>query len=104
LYYGERNFLLLILKNFPLPVLIRFLPGFSFVKARRAVSSIFSGCFGAYLRGNADSLRLLKTAIIKRRIILESSILTKDEFRLLLRRNWIFDFISIQYKAYEKLL
>lgn len=89
IFYAERNFLLFVLKNFPLPCLIRLIPAIFFVKAWGFCASLWFRCPQSYFLGNLAFLRLIPGLAAKRGKILSSSILTPKEFQALLRRNWL---------------
>ncbi len=100
-YYGERNFQWVILKNFPLPILLRFLPGFVFVKVARMYSAWRAGCLKAYLRGNLDSLRFIPRMLQKRGGILTASTISTSEFGSLFRRRWMIERLKFMRGNYD---
>ena len=89
LYYAERNFGLFVLKNFPAPFLIRFIPAILFVKAWGFLKAIWSGQPLAFLRGNLAFFSVLSGIPAKRKAILSTSVLSAREFRSLFRKNWL---------------
>lgn len=89
IYYSERNFLPLLLKNFPLPSLLRILPGYLFLKVLRFFHAARANCLGAYFKGNIHALGRIPSALSGRRRILGESRLTPSEFQALLRRSWL---------------
>lgn len=99
-YYSERNFLPLLIKNYPLAPLLRTLPRYFLIKALRIVHALRLGCLGAYLRANRDTLKMLPAAFRGRREILGSSRITSGQFDRLLRRNWLSEKLSISKKNY----
>lgn len=89
LYYSERNFGLFVLKNFPMPYLIRFIPSILFVKAWGLVAALWFRCPGAYVRGNLSFLGQLPGVPAKRRRIMAASTLSNRAFKAILRRDWL---------------
>lgn len=89
LYYSERNFGLFVLKNFPAPVLIRFLPAILFVKAWGLLAAIWFRTPVSWFKGNLAFLKLLPKIPAKREAVLGSSKLTGKQFHDLLRRHWL---------------
>src|SRR5690606_33441651 len=51
-YYAEKNYGLFLIKNLPLPRLIRFIPAFVFVKTARLITLSFHGGAIPYIKGN----------------------------------------------------
>lgn len=100
-YYSERNFLLLLLKNYPLPSLVRTLPRHLLLKGLRFFHALRLGCLGAYLRANRDAIRMIPAALRKRRTILSSSRLTNGQFDRLLRRHWLRERLAIVRKNFD---
>jgi GT2 family glycosyltransferase len=88
-YYASRNYQLAVLKTFPLPVLLRFLPGFAFAKATQVYGALRDGCLGACLRGNLASLRLVPRVLMARRRILRASRISAREFGSLFRKKML---------------
>jgi GT2 family glycosyltransferase len=89
LYYAERNFNLFVLKNFPMPYLVKFIPSFLFVKAWGLLAALWFRVPMAYVRGNLAFLRLLPRIPAKRREVLGKSTLTSRQFEGLLRKHWL---------------
>lgn len=94
-YYSERNFLWLLIKNYPLPSLLATLPWHLTLKFLRLFHAIRFGCTGAFFRANWDCLKQLPKMWKKRRVILSTSRLSSDEFGCLLRRHWLRERIAI---------
>jgi GT2 family glycosyltransferase len=103
LYYQERNYLLFVLKNWPWPDLLRFIPSILFVKAWGLLDCLRFGRFGSWVRGNLAGLRLLPGALRKRKAILGTSKLGPGGFRTLLRKNWLREKISFYRGRYDTL-
>lgn len=101
LFYAERNFGLFVLKNFPAGFLVRFIPGFLFVKAWGLLKAVWSGHPFAYVRGNLSFFTLLRGIPAKRRAILGSSMLSPREFRALFRKNWLREKIAYLRGNYD---
>jgi len=101
LFYGERNFGLFVLKNFPMPYLLKFLPGFFFVKIWGFFKAIWSRCPMAFVRGNLSFIALLPKIPHKRRSVLSSSVLSSREFEGLLRKNWLREKIAYLKGNYD---
>jgi len=101
LYYSERNLLLVLLKNFPLPDLLTTLPRYVTMKLPRLLHAAVRGTVGTYLRANRDALRLAPAAWRKRRAILRGSRLGRGEFRRLLRKGWLRETLSIARGNYD---
>lgn len=89
LFYAERNFGLFVLKNFPLPFLLKFIPSIFFVKSWGLLKAVWCGHPMAFVRGNLSFLALLPKIPAKRRAILGSSVLSNSEFEALFRKNWL---------------
>lgn len=100
-YYSERNFLPLLIKNYPLPSLLRTLPRYLAIKAFRFFHALRLGCLGAYLRANRDTLKMLPGSLRKRREILGTSRLAHGQFDRLLRRNWLRERLAVSRKDYS---
>ena len=100
-HYSERNLQLVLLKNFPARALIRYLPGFLMVKAFRVYFTLRAGCFGAYLRGNLASIRLIPSALAKRREILGTSRISAAKFGSLLRKNFFSERSAFRRGVYD---
>jgi GT2 family glycosyltransferase len=92
-YYASRNYQLAVLKTFPLPVLLRFLPGFAFAKTTQVYGALRDGCLGACLRGNLASLRLVPRILVARRRILKGSRLSAREFGSLFRKKMLSEWL-----------
>ena len=86
-YYASRNYQLVVLKTFPWPVLLRFLPGLVFAKATQVYAALRAGCLGACLRGNLAALPLIPRMVAARRRILRGSKISAGEFGSLLREH-----------------
>ena len=101
LYYQERNFILFVLKNWPLPDLIRFLPALFFVKTWGLFDCLRFGYPGAWLRGNLAALLFIRGALRNRKGILGGSRLGPGGFRKLLRKNWLLEKIAYYRGRYD---
>lgn len=101
LFYAERNFGLFVLKNFPMPFLIKFIPAFVFVKLWGFLKAIWCRHPMAFIRGNLSFLALLPGIPAKRRAILCSSVLSKSEFESLFRKNWLREKIAYLRGKYD---
>lgn len=101
LFYSERNYLSMVLKNFPLGSLIRFLPALAFSKAASLRTCLANGCAGAYWSANLEALRLLPKTLAKRRRIQGASVLTSRQFSRLLRPSWIKERIAFHRGDYD---
>jgi GT2 family glycosyltransferase len=88
IYYTDRNYLQLFLKSFPALTLLKMLPGLAFMKLMRFLVAVRSRQLGAWLRANAVSLALFPKTLRKRGEVMKTSILGRQEFEKLLRRNW----------------
>lgn len=88
-YYASRNYQLVVLKTFPGPVLLRFLPGLVFAKATQMYAALRAGCLGACLRGNLAALPLIPKILAARRQILSGSKMSAGEFGSLLRKKML---------------
>jgi hypothetical protein len=100
-YYASRNYQLAVLKTFPLPVLLRFLPGFVFAKSTQLYAALRTGCLGACLRGNLASLRLLPGILSARRRILKDSRITAGEFGSLFRGKMLSEWFMSRRKTVD---
>lgn len=101
LFYSERNFLAMVLKNFPLPNLIRFLPALLFIKAGSLRTCVKYGCAEAWFKANLEALRLLPGMLAKRRAIQETSVLGGREFARLLRKSWLRERLAFHRGEYD---
>jgi GT2 family glycosyltransferase len=101
LYYAERNFGLFVLKNFPAPFLIGFLPSILFVKTWGLLKAVWCGHPLAFVLGNLDFLRLLPGIPAKRRAILKTSVMSAREFRALFRKHWLREKIAFLNRNYD---
>lgn len=101
LYYAERNILLFMLKNYPLPTLLRTLPGIAFIKVWGLLKAVYSGHPMAFLRGNLAFLAMLPSIPAKRKAILGKSVLSDGDFRKLLRRHWLREKIAFLKGRYD---
>ena len=88
IYYSDRNYLQLLLKNYPLLTLLKSIPGIVFMKAMRLVVAARSRQLGAWARGNWATLLLIPKTLRKRRSLMRESILDRKAFEDLLRTNW----------------
>lgn len=89
IYYTERNYLHVFLKNYPVLTLLKSLPGLAFMKFMRLIVAKRSGQLGAWFRANRASLALVPKSLRKRRSVMRNSVLGRKEFEGLLRRNWL---------------
>lgn len=89
IYYCERNFLPLLVKDFPLSSILRMLPALIILKCVRGIKAARGGNLRAFLRGTFGALSLVPKMIGKRKGILSASRLTVPEFHSSLRKNWI---------------
>lgn len=101
LYYQERNYLLFVLKNWPAPDLLRFVPSILFVKAWGLFDCLRFGKMGPWLRGNLAGLGLLPGALRKRKKILGASRIPPGGFRALLRKHWLREKIAFFRGRYD---
>ena len=88
IFYTDRNYLSVFLKNYPAVTLIKTLPGLAFMKAMRMVVAARSGQLGAWARANVQAILLIPKMLRKRWAIQSASRLSRQEFERLLRRNW----------------
>jgi len=100
-YYSERNHLPLMLKNLPLPVLLRYLPGLLCAKTFRIYRTLKTGCFGAYVRGNIASLGLIPRFLGKRRRVLGASRLRAADLGSLFRKNFFRERLAFHRGNYD---
>jgi len=94
-YYVERNFLWLLLKNYPWPSLADTLPRYLVIKILRFFHAVRFRCVGKYFRANWDSLKGIKSMLGKRHVILGNSRISSRKFKSLLRRGWLKERIAL---------
>jgi GT2 family glycosyltransferase len=88
IYYSERNYLQLLLKNYPMLTLLKSISGIVFMKVMRLVVAARSRQLGAWARANWATLLLIPKTLRKRRSLMRESLLDRKAFEGLLRRNW----------------
>lgn len=101
LYYQERNFGIFLIKNFPLSVLIRFVPAFAFVKIWGLFSCIWFGYPFVFFKGNLNFLAQIPSAYAKRIKILRKSVITTARFKSLIRVGWLREKILFYQGKYD---
>jgi GT2 family glycosyltransferase len=94
-YYSERNFPLLLIKNFPASSLWRAMAGLMVLKPIRFYHAVRFGCLGPWARANVDGLRLIPRMWRKRKKNLRESHLKSAAFGAQLRRGWFRDRVKL---------
>lgn len=103
-FYSERNYPLVVLKTFPLPALLRFLPSLILSKILRLLILARKGKKGsvaAFIRGNLAVFALIPRFLRKRRAVLAQSALSSREFWRLLRPGWFRERLAFRRGHYD---
>jgi GT2 family glycosyltransferase len=95
-YYYSRNYPLMMVQNFPAATLVKALPAYVLGFLYRMALSARHGVLGAYLRGACHGLRLLPTAIGKRRRIIGGSKIGRLEFESSMRPGWLRERLALR--------
>ncbi len=88
IYFGNRNFLPLYIKNFPFVTLLKCLPGILLMLGIRVFNTIKSGHLRILVRSFRDSILMIPGTLKKRKVVQRESKLSRKEFEKSLRHGW----------------
>jgi GT2 family glycosyltransferase len=88
-YYGQRNFEFVYLKNMPSPLFWKYLPLRVLNLALACLYFAWRGQLMSFLKGKGDALSCLRRMLTKRRAIQAKRTVSVKELDSLLDRNWL---------------
>lgn len=103
-FHGQRNLEFVYIKNMPLPLLFKYLPGHVLLNMLLFSVYLRGGQGGTFVHAKLDALRLLPKMLMKRRVIQRRRRVSAAEIDRQLVKGWFADKTRRKLKKWKKTL